>query len=182
MERGVDMDISLNTIAGLVLVAGLLGACQTTPAGLPANPSEHIYAGDRVRVSRALTVPADKASVILQYGQVTSGSSIDRFDASCRFVMREIKTTPQKVLPGEFIVTKVSYWEDFIAPDYRMPLSGYDFITYEVTLRLHAENQPDVYSLVCKHEDEHNEGRYLRLSEMQQALGDYARIIQAGGN
>jgi hypothetical protein len=39
-----------------------------------------------------------------------------------------------------------------------------------------------VYSLVCKHEDEHNEGRYLRLSEMQQALGDYARIIQAGGN
>ncbi len=162
----------------LLLTMMFLYACQGIPAGLPADPGERVLSGDRVQVNRELTVAAHKASVILQHGSIISGSGIDRFGASCRFVMKEIKNAPQKIVPGEFLVTNVRYWEDFVAPDYRIPLSGGEFINFEITLRLHSERQPGVYSLVCKHDDEHTDGRHLRLSEMQQALGDFARIIK----
>jgi hypothetical protein len=72
----------------------------------------------------------------------------------------------------------VRYWEDFVAPDYRIHLSGGEFINFEITLNLASKQQPEVHSLECKHDDEHNDGRHLRLSEMQQALGNYARIIK----
>jgi len=155
----------------------VLFACQSIPGGVPVDPDERVMSGDRVKVNRELTVPAGKASVSLQNGRIVSGG-IDRFVATCRFVMKEIKNTSQKIIPAEFQVTNVRYWEDFVAPDYRMHFSGGEFITYEITLRLHSEKLPELHSLVCKHDDEQNDGRHLRLSEMQEALGDFARIIK----
>lgn len=175
MHRRIQTAIRLSA---LIVIVTLLFACHGMPINIPADPGERVANGDRVQVDRELTVPADKASGILQYGKLVGGSAIDRFDASCRFVMKEIRKTPQKIAPGQFQVTDVRYWEDFVAPDYRIPLSGGEMITYEITLRLHSERQPEVYSLVCKHDDEHDDGRHLKLGEMQQALGDFARIMK----
>jgi len=162
----------------LLLTVTVLYACQATPAGLPKDPGERVVSGDRIQVNRELTVPADKASVKLQNGRIVSGSGIDRFVASCRFVMQAIKNTPQKIPPAEYQVTKVGYYEDFVGPDIRMGFAGGKFINYEITLYLESKQQPEVYSLMCKHDDEHIDGRHLKLSEMQRALGDFAKIIK----
>ncbi|MGD8576902.1 MAG: hypothetical protein PVG13_07420 [Thiohalophilus sp.] len=165
-------------LLALVPVVTLLFACHGgTPMNVPADPGQRVLAGDRVQVARELTVPADKASIILQDGRIVS--SADRFDASCRFVMKQIRNVPQKIAPEGFLVTDVRYWEDFVAPDYRIPISGGEMITFETTLHLHSDKQPDVHSLVCKHDDEHNDGLHLRLKEMQQAIGDFARLIKS---
>lgn len=170
IPRGLRLSASIPVVV-------VLFACHGMPMNVPAEPGERVFGGDRVKVNRELTVPADKASVTFQYGRIVNGS-LDRFDASCHFVMKEIRSTPQKIVPGEFRVTSVRYWEDFVAPDYRIPISGGEMITFEITLSLHSERQPGVHSLVCKHDDEHTDGRHLGRSEMQQALGDFARIIR----
>lgn len=170
---------SLRRIHQLIFfpVVVVLFACQNMSANVSPDPAERVLNGDRIRVVSELSVPAHKASVMLQRGRVTSGS-VDRFEASCRFVMKEIKNTPQKIASGEFRVSEVRYWEDFVAPDIRIPFSGGEFINYEITLRLQSEQQPEVYSLACQHDDDHINGRHLKVSEMQQALGRLARIIK----
>lgn len=158
-------------------VVTVLCACQGMPANISTDPTERVLSGDRVKVIRELTVPAHKASVMLQHGRIVRGSA-DRFEASCRFVMKAIKNEPQTITPGEFQVIGVRYWEDFVAPDIQVPFSGGEFINYEITLRLHSEQQPHVYSLVCQHDDDHIDGLHLKASEMQRALGGFARIIK----
>ncbi|MDY6981408.1 MAG: hypothetical protein SV201_16170, partial [Pseudomonadota bacterium] len=119
--------------------------------------------------------PAQNASVILQHGRIVTGAA-DRFEASCRFVMKAGKNEPQMIAPDEFRVTNVRYWEDFVIPDIRQfPFSGGEMINYEITLRLHSAQQPEVHSLVCRHDDDSVDGRHLKVSEMQQALGDFAK-------
>ncbi|TDY00616.1 hypothetical protein [Thiohalophilus thiocyanatoxydans] len=161
----------------LLLFVVVLFSCQDMPANVSSDPAERILNGDRVRVVSELSVPAHKASVMLQHGRIIN-ESVDRFEASCRFVMKAIRNAPQKIAPGEFRVSNVRYWEDFVAPDVRVPLSGGEFINYEITLRLQSEKQPEVYSLVCQHDDDHVYGRHLNVREIQQALSRLVRIIK----
>jgi len=155
-----------------------LAACQATVTGrgVPEGP-EQIRSGDVVKLKREIIISSSKASMTLQNGQI-QGTSIDRFNASCRFVMKQIMQTSQKVMPDEFIITNVRYWEDFGGFGYRMPLSGPEFIKYEIEMHLHSDKQPNVFSLTCKHDDEDVYGRHLRLSEIQQALGEFAQILK----
>ena len=155
----------------------LLSACAAGGRGIPST-AEQVRAGDVIKLNQELIVPAGKASVIIQNGQLQGGSSVDRFAASCRFVMHEITSTNQKLVLGEFIVSQVTYWEDFRTFGYRGMFSGPEFINYETTMRLQSEKQPAVYSLVCKHDDEEVDGRHVLLSEMQKALGGIAKIIK----
>lgn len=164
-------------LAPVLFAAWLLSGCQGLPAGAP-EAGERLQSGDRIAVQRTLTIPAGDASVTLQDGQITQGM-VDRFTASCRFVMDRNKPQAQQVRPGEFIVTAVRYWEDFVALDFGALFRGGELATYETTLRLHSADQPEVYSLVCRHEDEQMDGRHLRSSEIQQALGDYAQLMCA---
>ena len=164
---------SLRYITVLLFSVTYLSACQTS-----SDTYSQIKTGDRLKVNREITIPANKASTILQHGKIQGGASMDRFAASCRFVMREIKATNQKVIPDEFIITNVRYWEDFAGFGYRTPMSGPEFISYEVELRLGSDTQSEVHSLACKHDDENIFGRHLRLREIQQALGGFAQIVK----
>lgn len=175
------MQNPLSNSTGLISVLSaiiVLTACQATVTGrgVPEGP-EQVRSGDVVKLKREIIISASKASMTLQNGQI-QGASIDRFNASCRFVMQQIMQTSQKVMPDEFIITNVRYWEDFGGFGYRKPLSGPEFIKYEIEMRLHSDRQPNIHSLTCKHDDEDVYGRHLRLSEMQQALGEFAQIIK----
>ena len=163
-----------------LLVIGIgMTACQATVTGRGVPEStEQVRTGYVLKLNREISIPATSASVILQNGQIQGGSSVDRFRASCHIVMQQIKQTSQRVTPDEFIITGVRYWEDFAGFGYRTPLSGPEFIKYEIEMRLHSDKQPNVHSLTCKHDDEDIYGRHLRMSEMQQALGDFAQIIK----
>lgn len=162
----------------LLLIVMLLYGCQGNPAHVSSEPGERVLPEDHVQVARELTVPAGRASIVLQNGNVVSGA-VDRFVASCRFVMKAIKSVPQTIEPGTFRVTAVRYWEDFVIPDYRDIFYTDEFINYEITLQLNSAQQPAVHSLLCRHDDESADGRHLTVSEMQQALGDYARIVKS---
>ena len=153
-----------------------LVACASV--GRTINPAEQIRPGDVIKLNQRLTIPANMASVVLQNGQQQNGASIDRFRASCRFVMHEIAKQQQILNPAEFTVTQVSYWKDIKTFGYGNMLSGPEFINYETTIRLHSDTQTAVHSLVCQHDDEDDDGRHVWLSEMQQALGTVARIIK----
>jgi hypothetical protein len=160
----------------LFVASIMLSACAGG-RGIP-DTSQQVKPGDEIKLNQELTVSAGKASVIIQNGQIQGGSSVDRFTASCRFVMREITTSSQKLVPDKFIVSQVSYWEDIRSFGYRGMFSGPEFINYETTMRLQSQKQPAVHSLVCKHDDEEIDGRHVLLSEMQKALGGIARIIK----
>lgn len=172
------MNIRLHTGTGMPVLLMLLYGCQGNPARVSIEPGERVVPEDRVQVVRELTIPADSASITLQYGNIVSGA-VDRFDASCRFVMKKIKNIPQTIEPGYFRVTEIRYWEDFVIPDYRDIFFGDEFVNYEITLELSSAQQPGVHSLLCRHDDSSVDGQHLTVSEMRQALGDYAMILKS---
>ena len=169
-------------IIGLTAMLSLtigLTACQlmVTSRGAP-DRAKRVNVGDILKLNHEIIIPATDASLIFQNGKIQGGTLIDRFGASCHFVMQQILPTPQRVIPDEFIITHIRYWEDSTGFGYRPQMPGPDFINYEFEMRLHSEKQPNVHSLTCKHDDEDDYGRHLRLNEVQQALGPFAQIIQ----
>ncbi|MDR9435387.1 MAG: hypothetical protein RI563_00815 [Thiohalophilus sp.] len=105
--------------------------------------------------------------------------AVVRFDANCPFVFKEIKNSPQTITPGELRVINMRNGEEFVVPDIRqLPFSGGEMISYEITLRLHRAKQSEVYSLLCRHDDDCVDSRHMKLNEMQQARGRFARIIK----
>lgn len=161
----------------LTFIFTSLIACQTQ-SSITSGGTGRIKSGDILKLNHEITIQAHKASITLQDGKIIGAAPVDRFHASCRFVMRKIMATRQKVWPDDLIVTKVSYWEYSTGIGYRTPLSGPDLINYEITFKLHSDKQINIHSLVCQHDDEDIHGRHLCLSEIQQALGSFANIIK----
>ncbi|MDY6978400.1 MAG: hypothetical protein SV201_00850, partial [Pseudomonadota bacterium] len=97
MNRRMSTGLRLPVLLPAIM---LLCACQGIPANIPTDPTERVTIGDRVQIQRELTIPAQNASVILQHGRIVTGAA-DRFEASCRFVMKAGKNEPQMIAPDE---------------------------------------------------------------------------------
>lgn len=92
--------------------------------------------------------------------------------------MNAIRNISKNIAPGEFRVSDVRYGEDCVVPGVRVLFSGGELINYDITLLLLSKQQPEFYSLVCQHYDEHVYGLHLNVREIQQALGRLDRIIK----
>ena len=90
---------------GLVL---MLGGCAGLQSADPASPYYAYTTGWTVQLNRALTIPADAATVRLQYGRIVPRNSVQEHDPFCVVELDTVRAEPQTLQPGRFEVWRVT--------------------------------------------------------------------------
>lgn len=158
----------------LLLPSALLTGCEIQPLAPEHDPYLEFPAGSTLEIHQAITIPADRASVSIQHGNILQ-SSPDQYAANCRLIMKEITPIPHTIRPGTFQITGVTR-------DKGMGGSAYTGITrshpveYETIFRLASSQQPEVYSMICRHVEEAVDGQHLTLKQMQNTLAGFISI------
>lgn len=157
----------------------LLAGCQS----LAPHADEAFPGGTRIRLERPLTIPADSATVRLQFGHIVASNAVQETEPYCIFEINDVETMPNTVEPGDFQVVAV---ERLVQDFSGMPMSPYMNLLagwgrdapsqmYFVTrFRLHSARQPGVRSLSCQSNQISIGSRhFLSPGEMRQAVGSY---------
>lgn len=145
-----------------VIITGLaLNGCQSMATDDRSSPWFRMPHGSELVLNRALTIPAQRAHIMLQHGEPHRTSS--SFEVACRFEIRDLG--PRVVQPDSFLITGYSNqeeWEDH--PHTRR---------YYKTIRLKSERQPGILPMVCEYFDWPLRGRPVTQTQIEEALGDY---------
>lgn len=162
----------------ILLVANLLTACTSTPE----NPAA---ASATLTLRVPLTVPADAATMRLQYGQPVARHAVHEYDPFCVFEINSVSEAPQTVAPDTFRIVRIAQTIDTIATfdgaaTRAVKVGLFDdvrptFIYYKTLLRLRSDTQPGVRMLTCM-SNQNLPGvypfmRHLTLAEIRAALG-----------
>jgi len=139
----------------------MLAGCQSMASDDPGSFWFRMPPGTQLVLNRALTIPAQRAHVMLQHGMVLNAAS--EFEVACRFEVKDLG--PRTVQPDTFLVTGYSgqeEWENY--PHTKR---------YYKTIRLESGHQPGIMPMVCEYYDYPIRGRPVTLSQIEEALGDY---------
>lgn len=168
---------------GAVLLA-LLGGC----AGLPGPDG---VAGWTAQLYRPLTIPADAATVRLQYGEVVPANSVQEHDPFCVIELDTVRPHPQTLQAGRFDVLRVTRSVNPVAAagaPQTVALFFDDspgFLYYITEFRLHDAAQPALRGMRCAWNQmaPRNRGlmRHLTLDEIHAALGGRMRLMPTRG-
>ncbi|MDO9224719.1 MAG: hypothetical protein Q8M09_03770 [Pseudomonadota bacterium] len=171
----------------LALLALLfLAACAGQP-GASAPPER-----GRLVLLAALAIPAESASVRLQYGHPVARNGVREYDPFCVFEIDTVSDSPQTVRPDVFRITRIGHSiggiaDTVAAPPVFAPMRVGLFdddrpshIYYKTLFWLHSETQPGARLLTCM-SNQNMPGvypfmRHLTLEEMRAALGADFRL------
>jgi hypothetical protein len=171
---------------GLVL---WLGGCTGLQSADPASPYYAYSTGWTVQLNRPLTIPADAATVRLQYGRIVPRNSVQEQDPFCIVELDTVHAEPQTLQPGRFEVWRVTRSVNPIAAAVKSPLLkvGHDddgdpsFLYYITEFRLRDPSQPNLRSLRCAWNQMAPGNRmlmrHLTLDEMRGALGSWMVLV-----
>ncbi len=164
----------------LVLALTLLSACQALAEKGEDSPYYTVPAGSKLLLHKPLTIPAFKAGVYLQGGEVLPYKDIDAYYPHCKFEVKDVKDTPQSIEPDEFAVYKVVEGEDYSAVAYPRLASlgvisagGAGRVMYFTSFYLRSAKQPNVMLLICQHWEDPTDAEYLTVSQIRKTLGEF---------
>ena len=177
---------SIAHLASLVCVSMQLVACATGPVDPENSPFYNIPVGTSVVLHQALTIPADKAAVFIQNGEVKTFRDIDKYYPHCKFEVSTIKESNQTIQPDTFIIHK-STTDEHVQLNQSMfrhvSLNGGDgppFIEMYRLMYLRSEKQPDVFRLSCGIWAISPNYYQLTVKEVRHALGKLMTLKEPG--
>jgi hypothetical protein len=174
---------------GLLL---LLGGCASLESPNPASPYYAYSTGWVAQLERPLVIPAESATVRLQYGHVVPRNGVQEQDPFCMVELDTVSDAPQTLQPGRFEVLRVTRSVSTIfARAASMPLmkaqfaNDYDgepsFLYYITAFRLRDPAQPNLRGMTCAWNQMAPGNRplmrHLNLDEIRGALGGWIRLI-----
>lgn len=173
-------------IKALFCALPLLVACETPGDRGPDSPYFQYPGGSRLILTRPLEIPADWATVRLQFGRTVAFGHVQEQQPHCILEINTVRPVPQGVEPDNFTITRVQRSMSEIAAAsgffIRSAMAEDDRPTqmfYKIQFSLRSERQPGVLRLTCQH-DQHAAGigipRHLTLTEIRQALGDIFKL------
>ena len=168
----------------------LLGGCAGLQSPDPASPHYAYTTGWAVRLNRPLTIPADAATVRLQYGRSVPRNSVQEHDPFCVVELDTVRAEPQTLQPGRFEVWRVTRSIDPISVARPSPwLKAHlvlddgepSFLYFVTEFRLRDPAQPNLRGMRCAWNQlaPGNRAlmRHLTLDEIRSALGDWMVLI-----
>ena len=171
---------------GLVL---LMGGCAGLESPDPASPYYAYSTGWAVQLNRALQIPADAATVRLQYGRIVPRNSVQEYDPFCVVELNTVRDEAQTLQPGRFEVWRVTRSIDTVAaaasPFLKAGMMGHDpapsLLYYKTRFQLRDPAQPNLLDMTCLW-DQMAPGnrplmRHLTLDEIRSAVGDWMTLI-----
>jgi len=173
-------------VTGLAL---LLAGCASLESPNPTSPYYAYTSGWFVRLNQPLTIPANSATVRLQYGGIVPRNGVQEHDPYCVVELDTVRDEPQILQPGRFEVWRVTRSVDTIAAApspliraaFAADVSGPSFLYYKTEFRLRDTAQPNIRSMACAW-DQMAPGyrafmRHLTLDQIRHALGDWITLI-----
>jgi len=148
-------------VMALVLV---LAGCQSTGSTDRSSIWFRMPPGSDLVLNRALTIPAQRAHIILQHGTVVRAAS--EFEVACRFEVRDLG--PRIIEPDTFLITGYSSQQEWVNHPHTK--------RFYKTIRLKSQHQSDIMPMVCEYFDWPLTGRPVTLTQIEEALGDYFTI------
>ena len=176
------------TFTVVIILAGLLAACQTDTSHLPdTSPLKQIPVGSSLELHQTLTIPADKVAVYLQGGRVMPYANVNVTLAHCKFEVKRRLDVEQTLRPDVFRVTHVYQGEAHSAS--LVPLAIAEVRagrgirtsgggsnspsarTIVTVMSLQSASQPDVLRLSCGHVDDPGSDQ-LSIAQIRKVLGE----------
>ena len=171
---------------GLML---LLGGCAGLASPDPASPHYAYTTRWTVQLNRALQIPAEAATVRLQYGRIVPRNGVQEHAPFCVVELNTVRETEQTLQPGRFEVWRVTRSvstvaaaaSPFVKLGFGFDHSAPSFLFFKTEFRLRDAAQPDLRGMTCMW-DQMAPGnrmlmRHLALDEIRQALGDWMTLI-----
>jgi hypothetical protein len=185
----------------LVAIISTAAACASGPYPV-SSPYYQVPAGTGIELKQTLTITPNSGRVYVQYGKVVTPKERERYHANCWFLSWKVLETPQTIHPDTFIVKGSRKSQDIVQNQSAIKLASLDLQTaagtgfetvsgkgigflanaspmaavFTTTLDIRSDRQPDIRQLACSHWDDVSSGEHLTVEQMQQALGDIARI------
>jgi len=163
----------------------LVTGCHTVSyEGNENSPYYVIPAGSRLGLEREIVIPANRAAVYIQGGQVRLLADVNSYYPYCKFEVRFPRDVMQKVQPDDFVVTR-AYQETPLSV--RADPQGSDrggrlvhvvsmdsgdasAIAYATTIWLHSDRQPDVFRMTCAQWGYPPLGGHLSIADIRKTL------------
>jgi hypothetical protein len=177
-----------------ILIMVFLAGCVWQHEFGPESPHYLPPVGSQLAVIKPIAIRANKASAWLQDGEIRAHKEIDSYYPNCKFELNTVINVNRTIEPGSFAIIHVYQEEQsMVRPTIRLAASfrlgvgiggilaggdgGPSPIPYATVFNLHSDAQPDVLRMTCMHWEDPTDARFLTLSEIRQALGDYISII-----
>lgn len=193
-----------NRLAGifiLVIVTAITQGCASGPYPV-TSPYYQIPPGSQLVLHQALTIPANRARVYLQYGRVVSEKDKDRYQPNCWFLSWKLMETHQNIEPDTFVVVRSAKAEDYVKTVSNIKLASRSIrvesgsgasigissgtgvfggdapmaTVFTTQLFIQSDKQPDIQMLECSHWDDPSSGEHLTVQQIQDALGSFATL------
>ena len=145
-----------------VIITGLaLNGCQSMATDDRSSLWFRLPPGSKLVLNRELTIPAQRAHIMLQHGEPHTASS--SYEVACRFEVRDLG--PRIIQPGTFLITGYGNQREWENHPHTM--------RYYKTIRLQSEHQPGILPMVCEYFDWPLYGRPVTQAQVEEALGEY---------
>lgn len=164
-------------ILPISLMSIVVSACAVTLS------FSDIKTGGTIELVQPLNIAPNDARVFLQYGKVVSYKEIKRYYPHCWFVSWQRKNEAQVITPDSFNIIKVVEKIEIVSNKSggfklaSLVIQGDTPISEYITeIHLSSVKQPDVRRLICSHWEDPMSAMHLTGAQIQQALGDYAKV------
>lgn len=162
--------------AGCFCLAGLaLMACQPTAVSIDINKQSYLNAvpaGSELVLQHDIVVPAGVAHVSFQYGKQLDTLKIDKYQPWCEFEIKTLAGKPQTIHADSFAIQKLVNQRSGLLDGAGFGSMANTLEEFSTVLYLQSASQPDVMRLSCLWRRGSRMQTYLRLGDIQSALGD----------
>ena len=138
-----------------------LAGCQSMATDDRSSIWFKMPGGAELVLNRSLTIPAQRAHVMLQHG--TAAVAASELEVACRFEVRDLG--PRIIQPDTFLITDYSSQQEWV--NYPHTKRFYK------TIRLQSKQQSGIMPMVCEYSDWPMPGRPVTQAQIEEALGDY---------
>jgi hypothetical protein len=167
-------------LSGLLCLFGfMMQACQQVAVSLDINKQSYLQAlpaGTILRLQQNIDIAPDKARTYFQHGKQAGLSVIDKYQPWCEFEIKTLMETTQTIHADNFAIYKLVNQRSGLLDGAGFGSMANTLEEFSTTLYLQSDSQPDVFRLICLHRRGTGMQTYLRLSDIQSALGDIATI------
>ncbi|HEY5602814.1 MAG TPA: hypothetical protein VIM41_06870 [Gammaproteobacteria bacterium] len=190
MPRNLHIYKHTHTMAAILTVSLLIGACSNMPVD-PENSSQFkIATGSTVTLHEPVTIPADTTTVYIQKGVIKTYFKIKYYHPHCALEIKARKDDDLIIQPGEFTIYRSYFNEVMGSQDSGFLPSGKFLYTgggmaimqMQRVMYLRSAEQPDVFRLTCTQWALSTDYSHLKIAEVRQALGALMSLQLAAGD